>query len=83
MHEYIFDDLLYPGWVKTFCKLLDSILARGDIWVASPGEVAEYWYQRYRQIVQASLGLELGRSTDQRVCLPFDESMFVHNSELV
>lgn len=61
MHEYIFDDLLYPGWVESFKQFMTHITSRGDFWIASPGEVAYHWDKRYQLLCQESQGLDLGR----------------------
>ena len=61
MHEYIFDDLLYPGWVETFKQFMTYITSRGDFWIASPGEVAGHWIKRCQILCEESKGLDLGR----------------------
>jgi hypothetical protein len=61
MHEYIFDEELYPGWVEAFKQFMTYIKMRSDVWIASPGEIAEHWQKRYRTLIQESKGLELGQ----------------------
>jgi hypothetical protein len=62
IHEYVFDDVLYPGWTDTFRRLWEYLAARGDVWFATPGQVAEHWRARYAALVQASRGLDKGRA---------------------
>jgi peptidoglycan/xylan/chitin deacetylase (PgdA/CDA1 family) len=61
MHEYIFDDMLYPDWVNTFKEFMFYLKGRGDFWIASPGEIADHWQKRYQSLCQESLGLDQGR----------------------
>jgi hypothetical protein len=57
LHDYVFDDALFPGWVQTYRRLWEYLLDRGDFWFATPGEIAEHWIARYRALLQASCGL--------------------------
>jgi peptidoglycan/xylan/chitin deacetylase (PgdA/CDA1 family) len=59
MHEYIYDDLLYPGWVRTYKQLLEKIMARGDFWITSLGEITDHWRKRQHELLSHSLGLDL------------------------
>ncbi len=60
VHDYVFDDKLFPGWSKTYLWLIEHIMGRSDFWIATPGEIAEHWIKRYRAIVEVSHGLEKG-----------------------
>lgn len=58
VHDYVFDDVLYPGWALTYLGLERSLLSRGDFWLATPGEIAEHWIGRHARIRGESEGLE-------------------------
>lgn len=60
VHDYVFDDQLFPGWAQTQRELWEYLVARGDFWLATPAHVAQAWKVRYTQLVQASRGLEQG-----------------------
>lgn len=60
MHDYVFDELLYPGWSKTYQWLLEYLIARSDFWIATPIEIAQHWIERYESIVTESTGLNEG-----------------------
>jgi hypothetical protein len=54
VHDYVFDEELFPGWRAAFEHLLDSVAARRDVWIAPPGEVARHWTARHRALAAAS-----------------------------
>lgn len=60
IHNYVFDDTLFPGWAKIYRRLWEYLLARGDFWFGTPAEIAEHWSARYTALVQASRGLKEG-----------------------
>lgn len=60
VHDYVFDDVLFPGWLATLRAALERITARGDFWVATPATIAQHWSDRYRQLLAQSNGLEGG-----------------------
>lgn len=60
VHDYVFDDDLYPGWSKLYLGLLDDIKSRPHVWRATPGEVAKHWLDRERYIETQSHGLTSG-----------------------
>jgi hypothetical protein len=60
VHDYVFDEELYPGWRACYARLLQRTSSRGDVWLATPGEIASYWTARYRRLLQASEGLTAG-----------------------
>lgn len=60
VHDYVFDDELYPGWLATLRAGLEHIVARGDFWIATPATIAQHWVDRYRALRMASTGLGLG-----------------------
>ena len=59
MHDYVFDEVLYPGWREAWQWLWEQVTARGDVWVALPCEIARHWRQRTDAIVAASRGLQV------------------------
>ncbi len=61
VHDYVFDEALFPGWLATLRAALERITARGDFWMATPVEIAAHWRQRYQQLLSSSRGLEEGR----------------------
>jgi hypothetical protein len=60
LHDYVFDDVLYPGWAETYRRLWQDLLDRGCFWFGTPCEVAEHWATRYDSLVRASRGLKDG-----------------------
>ena len=60
VHDYVFDDELYPGWLATLRAGLEHVVARGDFWIATPAAIAQHWIERYRILREASAGLTLG-----------------------
>jgi hypothetical protein len=62
LHDYVFDDTLFPGWTQTYHRLWDNLRARGTFWFATPAEVAEHWSARYTTLLQESEGLREGLS---------------------
>ncbi|MDR7420769.1 MAG: hypothetical protein QN178_17880, partial [Armatimonadota bacterium] len=58
VHEYVFDDVLYPGWAQTYLELMAHLVSRGDFWLATPGAVADHWIARHARICAASTGLD-------------------------
>ncbi len=61
VHDYVFDEVLFPGWLATLRAALERITARGDFWVATPAAIARHWSDRYQQLLALSSGLEEGR----------------------
>ena len=64
VHDYVFDDELYPGWLATLQAGLEHVVGRGDLWIATPAEIARHWVDRYRMLCKVSSGLNLGSSGD-------------------
>lgn len=60
VHDYVFDDTLFPGWLATLRAALERITARGDFWLATPATIAQHWTARYGQLLAQSSGLEEG-----------------------
>lgn len=60
VHDYVFDDVLFPGWRKTYLWLIENLLNRSDFWIGTPGEIADHWIKRYNSLVHESHGLEEG-----------------------
>jgi hypothetical protein len=61
IHDYVFDEVLFPGWLATLRVALERITTRGDFWVATPAAIAAHWRQRYQQLLSFSSGLAEGR----------------------
>lgn len=57
IHEYTFDEELFPGWRRTYGRILEEVAARGDFWIETPRRVAEHWCRRAERILAASSGL--------------------------
>ncbi|MFQ3683724.1 polysaccharide deacetylase family protein [Roseiflexus sp.] len=62
VHDYVFDDVLFPGWSATLRRLWEYLNARGDFWMTTPAEIATHWQERYRRIAASSIGLGVDRS---------------------
>ena len=60
IHEYVFDEELFPGWSETYRRLWEYLLGSGDFWIGTPAEVARHWKNRWSSLVQAACGLEKG-----------------------
>jgi hypothetical protein len=60
IHDYVFDDALFPGWAATYRRLWEHLLDRGDFWFATSAQIAKHWIARYTALVQASRGLKEG-----------------------
>lgn len=61
VHDYVFDEVLFPGWLAVLRAALDRMVERGDFWFATPAAVALHWRERYKRLVQSSTGLDEGR----------------------
>jgi hypothetical protein len=57
VHDYVFDEVLYPGWAQTYRELWEYLLTRSDFWIDTPGNIANHWIKRYNNLVHASQGL--------------------------
>jgi hypothetical protein len=57
VHDYTFDNVLFPGWAQVYRDLWDYLTARADFWIDPPGRIADHWIERYSSIVQSSQGL--------------------------
>lgn len=62
VHDYVFDEALYPGWRGLYRWAWDAINRRSDFWKATPAEIAAQWRKRYASLLAASRGLALGRA---------------------
>lgn len=60
VHDYVYDETLFPGWAKTYFELWEYLIARSDFWIGTPGEIAAHWIERYRCIAHSSQGLRDG-----------------------
>ena len=61
VHDYVFDEVLFPGWLATLRAALERITVSGDFWMATPAAIAAHWRRRYQQLLSSSHGLEEGR----------------------
>lgn len=57
IHDYVFDEVLFPEWAKTYFALLGYLLERSDFWIETPKAIAQHWQQRHASILQNSEGL--------------------------
>ncbi len=57
VHDYVFDEILYPDHASTYRGLLEYLCASSDVWVDTPGRIAEHWQARYHLLTTASYGL--------------------------
>jgi len=60
VHDYVFDETLFPGWRKSYQRLLEVLINHSDFWIAKPIEIAQHWIERYESIVRESTGLNEG-----------------------
>ena len=57
IHNYVFDEILFPEWAKTYRKLLEYISSSSQFWVDTPVNIANHWIKRYKSIISDSIGL--------------------------
>jgi hypothetical protein len=57
VHDYVYDEVLFPGWAKTYLELLQLLTMSSDFWIGTPCQIADYWVKRHTSIMQASQGL--------------------------
>lgn len=57
VHDYVYDDALFPGWSAAYRELWEELFARGDVWFATPGAIAAHWSDRHATLERASVGL--------------------------
>jgi hypothetical protein len=57
IHDYVYDDVLFPGWTAAFQRLWEHLAQRNDVWMATPGEIAAHWRERAEALSRASAGL--------------------------
>jgi len=55
VHDYVFDEALFPGWSATVRHLWEYLVARGDFWIATPAAIADHWRDRYQRLLAASV----------------------------
>ncbi|NWG22383.1 MAG: hypothetical protein HXY39_18910 [Chloroflexi bacterium] len=56
IHDYVFDDVLFPGWARSFEEFWSYVVTRGDFWIDTPAAIAGHWSRRYDRLVEASTG---------------------------
>ncbi len=57
VHDYVYDDRLYPGWRAAYVSLWNHLRTLGGFWFATPAEIAEFWRCRAERIAHAAVGL--------------------------
>jgi hypothetical protein len=57
VHDYVFDDALYPEWKETYRQFWTDLASRGDFWIDTPGRIAAHWRHRHALLTQSSVGL--------------------------
>ncbi len=57
VHDYVFDDSLFPGWARAYRELWEELAARRTVWFATPIEIANHWLARQAMLERASHGL--------------------------
>ena len=65
VHDYVYDEKLFPDWRKTYQDLLVYLYERGDFWFDTPIAITRHWTERYRRIVNSSQGLNQGLNKGQ------------------
>lgn len=57
IHNYVFDDVLFPEWSNTYYELFEYIATHQDFWIDTPNHIADHWIKRYNSIIRDSKGL--------------------------
>jgi hypothetical protein len=57
VHDYVYDDALFPGWAATYSALWAELFARRDVWFATPEQIAHHWIARTNRIERTATGL--------------------------
>jgi hypothetical protein len=57
IHEYVYDEQLFPGWRSTYERVWHALASRSDVWIAPPAEVTRHWNRHERSLRAASRGL--------------------------
>jgi len=60
IHDYVFDEVLFPDWRDTYVRLWEYLSGRRDCWFERPCVVAGHWAGRYARILAESRGLSEG-----------------------
>ena len=60
IHDYVFDDTLFPDWRETYLWLVENLIDRSDFWIGTPGQIAYHCMERYSSILDLSHGLREG-----------------------
>lgn len=56
VHEYVYDEALFPGWADAYRYAIRQMADRGDVWFATPSDVARHWRTRAEAIARSSRG---------------------------
>jgi hypothetical protein len=59
IHDYVYDDRLFPGWSESYAQLIRYLAERGDFWVDTPRAITRHWAQRSAELKGQSSGLGL------------------------
>jgi hypothetical protein len=59
-HDYVFDEVIFPDWLKTYGWLVENVAGCSGLWISTPKEIADHWIKRYNSMIRDSDGLELG-----------------------
>ncbi len=57
VHDYVFDEVLFPGWARLYEELL-SDLGRRELWLTTPKDIAGHWRARFTSLYRESRWLE-------------------------
>lgn len=60
VHDYVYDEVLFPSWRATYRCLWEYLASLGGVWFATPFQIANHWSSRYTRLRKASHGLALG-----------------------
>ncbi len=63
VHDYMYDENVFPGRLRLYRWLIDHLSGRADCWMGKPADIAEHWTGRYREMVGRSVGLDKGHAT--------------------
>lgn len=58
VHDYVYDERLFPGWRNAYHLLWQALREMGGFWLATPLEVARHWLGRSAALTAASNGLD-------------------------
>lgn len=62
VHDYVFDEVLFPQVTSTYSRLLEYIMNTSSFWVDTPVNVVRHWKTRASFILDSSEGFIEGQS---------------------